>query len=349
MSLVTGFLMTGRERILAMLDGKPVDRLPFMPITMMFACDQVGAQYREYATDFRVMVEGQIQTTAEFDIDHVSIISDPACEASDCGATIKYFPNQPPALDESNALLADKSRLRGLNVPDPHTGPRMSNRLRALDLYRQRVKREKLIEGWIEGPVAEAADLRGINNLMMDFFDDREFVHELFEFVLELELNFAKAQMESGAELIGVGDAAASLVGPKIYEDFVWPFEKRMMESLRAMGARTRLHICGNTRPILGLMGQLGCDIVDLDWMAPLAEARAAMGPAQVLLGNIDPVRVVCNGTPEEVYDAVAECHRQAGGRFIVSAGCEVVRDTSSENVHAMRRYARESAARYAA
>jgi uroporphyrinogen-III decarboxylase len=117
-----------------------------------------------------------------------------------------------------------------------------------------------------------------------------------------------------------------------------------MMDGLRAMGARTRLHVCGNTRPILGLMGQLGCDIVDLDSMAPLEEGRAAMGPRQVLLGNIDPVRVLRNGTPEEVYVAVAECHRQAGDRFIVSAGCEVVRDTPPENLRAMLRYAREHA-----
>ena len=216
--------------------------------------------------------------------------------------------------------------------------------MRALELYRQCVHKEKLIEGWIEGPIAEAADLRGINNLMMDFFDDPGFVTELFEFVLELELTFAKAQVASGAELIGVGDAAASLVGPKIYKEFVWPYEKRMMDGLRAIGARTRLHVCGNTRPILSLMGQLGCDIVDLDWLAPLAEGRAAMGPRQVLLGNIDPVRVLRNGTPQEVYAAVAECHQQAGDRFIVSAGCEVVRDTPPENLRAMLRYAREHA-----
>jgi MtaA/CmuA family methyltransferase len=323
-----------------MIDGKPVDRLPFMPITMMFACDQIGAQYRDYATDFQVMVKGQIRTAAEYDADHVSIISDPACEAADCGAVIKYFTNQPPALDESSALLAEKSALRGLKVPDPRSSPRMGNRLRALEFYRESVHQKKLIEGWVEGPVAEAADLRGINNLMMDFFDDPGFVTDLFDFVLELELFFAKAQMESGAELIGVGDAAASLVGPRIYKEFVWPYEKRLVDGLRAMGARTRLHICGNTRPILNLMGQLGCDIVDLDWMAPLSEGRAAMGPGQVLLGNIDPVRVLRNGTPQEVYNAVEECHRQAGGRFIVSAGCEVVRDTPPENLHAMQRYA---------
>jgi uroporphyrinogen-III decarboxylase len=91
-------------------------------------------------------------------------------------------------------------------------------------------------------------------------------------------------------------------------------------------------------------MGQLGCDIVDLDWLAPLSEGRAAMGAGQVLLGNIDPVRVLRNATPQEVYEAVAECHHQAGDRFIVSAGCEVVRDTPPENLRAMQRYAREHA-----
>ena len=336
--------MTGRERILALLDRKPVDSLPFMPITMMFACDQIGAQYRDYATDYKVLVDGQIQTAAKFDFDYVNTMSDPAGEAADCGAPVKFFPNQPPALDEANALLADKGTLRQLTVPDPQTSPRMSNRLRALALHRQRVGNERLIEGWIEGPIAQAADLRGINSLMTDFYDDPAFVVELFEFVLELELTFARAQVASGAEMIGVGDAAASLVGPRFYKEFVWPYEKRMMDGLRAMGARTRLHICGNTRPILGLMGRLGCDVIDLDSLAPLTEGRAAMGPRQVLLGNIDPVRVLRNGTPEEVYAAVAECHQQAGDRFIVSAGCEVVRDTPLKNLEAMRRYAREHA-----
>ena len=115
--------MTGRERILALLDGKPVDSLPFMPITMMFACDRIGAQYRDYATDYRVMVEGQTHTAAEFDFDYVTIISDPACEASDCGAAVKYFPNQPPALDEANALLADKRKLRELESARPPHQP----------------------------------------------------------------------------------------------------------------------------------------------------------------------------------------------------------------------------------
>jgi MtaA/CmuA family methyltransferase len=142
---------------------------------------------------------------------------------------------------------------------------------------------------------------------------------------------------------MGVGDAAASLVGPEVYNEFVWPFEKRLVEALHAMGTRVRLHICGNTRPLLAKMGQLGCDIVDLDFMVPVSEARHAMGERQLLLGNLDPVRQLRYSTPERVAADVAECHRQAGSRYIVGAGCEVPRGTPVENLRALMRYARET------
>ena len=313
-----------------------------MPITMMFAADRLAIPYRDYATDYRQLVAGQMRVAEEFELDHVNTMSDPAGEAADCGAPVKFFPDQPPALDESTPLLADKTRLLNLKVPDPATGPRMHNRLQALALYRQRVGGDKLIEGWVEGPCAQAANLRGINALMTDFFDDPDFVRELFEFVLELELRFTRAQLAEGADLIGIGDAAASLVGPQIYTQFVWPYEKKLVEGIRALGGRTRLHICGNTRRILEGMGQLGCDIVDLDFLVPLQEGRKQMGPEQVLLGNLDPVRALRDGTPESVYEAVAECHRQAGSRFIVGAGCEVTRDTPVANLQALVAYARE-------
>jgi uroporphyrinogen-III decarboxylase len=58
-----------------------------------------------------------------------------------------------------------------------------------------------------------------------------------------------------------------------------------------------------------------------------------------VLLGNLNPVLVLKNGTPEEVSGAIAECHRQAGPRFIVGAGCEIPRDTPTANLEALCRY----------
>lgn len=311
-----------------------------MPITMMFAADQAGVKYGRYAADHRVLVEAQVRTAEKFDFDYVSAISDPAREAADCGAAVEFFEDQPPAILERQALLADKRALAGLKIPDPLGGGRMHDRVQAVALFKERAGGTKIIEGWIEGPCAEGADLRGINNLMLDFYDDPDFVHGLFDFAVEMELRFARAQADAGCDLIGIGDAAASLVGPRIYEEHVWPFEKKLVDGLHAMGIPVRLHICGKTGPLLEGMGRLGCEIVDLDYLSSLAEAREKMGPDQVLLGNIDPVRVLRDQSPEAVSRAIRECHAEAGPRYIVSAGCEVPRGTPEENVRAMRDYA---------
>lgn len=328
--------MNGKERVLAHLAGKPIDRLPLMPITMMFAADQSGVRYIDYVRDYRVLVEAQIRTAERFDIDHVSCISDPAREAADCGAQIRFFDDQPPAILEEQARLSNKAELLRLKIPDPQGGGRMTDRVQAAALFRERIGGERLVEGWIEGPCAEGVDLRGIHTLMLDFHDDPQFVKDLFAFTVEMELKFARAQVDAGVDIMGVGDAAASLVGPRMYEEFIWPYEKRLVDGVHAMGVPVRLHICGDTRHILEGMGRLGCEIVDLDYPSPLGVARLKMGPDQLLLGNIHPVAILKNGTPAQVIQAVEECRRQAGARFIAGAGCEVPRGTPEENIRAM-------------
>jgi MtaA/CmuA family methyltransferase len=333
--------MTGKERILARLRGEPTDSLPLMPITMMFAADLIGAHYREYARDFRVLARGQVAAADRFGFDHVSAISDPAREASDLGATVQWFDDQPPAIVESGALLGEKSKLESLRLPDPAAPGRMRDRVEAVRLLAAACGTTRIVEGWVEGPCAMSADLRGLNTLMLDFFDDPPFVVALFDFTVRMEIEFARAQVEAGATLIGVGDAAASLVGPKLYTEFVLPAERRLVDAIRALGVPVRLHICGNTKRIVDGMGQTGADIIDLDYPTPLGHARRAMRETQVLLGNIDPVRALRDGTPESIEAALAKCFAQAGTAYICGAGCEVPRGTPHANLEAMTRFAR--------
>ena len=71
-----------------------------MPITMMFAADLAGVQYRDYAADHRVLAEAQVAASpSAFGFDYVSAISDPAREAADLGGAVEWFDDQPPAID----------------------------------------------------------------------------------------------------------------------------------------------------------------------------------------------------------------------------------------------------------
>jgi hypothetical protein len=214
--------MTPRERVLNLIAGKPVDRPPAMPVTMMWAADLIGAKYHDYAMRAEIQAAGQCAAASQFGFDHVSVISDPCCEAADLGAAIFHPPDGPPAIIEENALLADPGTLRTLRVPDPHrTSSRMANRVAAVRLLRRQLGDTHLIEGWVEGPCAESADLRGINTIMMDYYDAPDFIHDLAEFTVSVALNFASAQIEAGADIIGVGDAAASLISRELYDKFV--------------------------------------------------------------------------------------------------------------------------------
>ena len=337
--------MTSRERIFAVLGGLKADHLPCMPITMMFAADILGVRYGAYVRDYNLLAAAQMKTAEMFGLDYVSTISDPAREAADYGANIQWYDDQPPAILEDDALFADTRTLVGFKISDPLAGGRREDRIHGVELLKRRVGGELLIEGWVEGPCAEAADLRGINRLMLDFSDDPEFVRDLFDLVIDGAVRFAATQIEAGADIIGIGDAAASLVGPRVYKDFVWPWEKKLIDAIHALGGRVRLHICGNTRRILSSMGELGADMIDVDFPAPLHQARADVGPQQTLTGNLDPVRDVRNGSPETIEHALEDAQQQAGRRWIVAAGCEIVRDTPHCNMLALSRFAQSHAA----
>lgn len=326
--------MRPRERVLNLLAGRSIDRPPAMPITMMWAADLIGANYRDYATRAAVQVAAQCAAARTYGFDHVSVISDPCCEAADLGAGIYWPPDAPPAIIESEALLADPAVLDELRVIDPaRPGSRMANRLEAVRLLREEIGETHLVEGWVEGPCAESADLRGINTLMLDYYDSPDFTHRLSEFAVDQALRFAIAQIEAGADIIGVGDAAASLISRDLYDRFVWPHEKRLVDGIHAAGGRVRLHICGRTSHLLDAIARLGCEIVDLDNLVDLAAARRAMGPRQVVLGNIDTVTVVKDGSRDAVCAGLRKCLADAGPAWIAGAGCEVPRQSPAHNV----------------
>jgi MtaA/CmuA family methyltransferase len=139
----------------------------------------------------------------------------------------------------------------------------------------------------------------------------------------------------TGADVIGMGDAAASLVGPELYVEHVLPYEKQVVDAVHDAGALVKLHICGNTGRIIADMARTGADVLDVDWMVPLAEARRQVGPTVTLCGNFDPAGVLLRGTPQTIAAAARKCIADGGERFILMPGCEVPPGTPEANMRA--------------
>ena len=173
---------------------------------------------------------------------------------------------------------------------------------------------------------------------MIDLFEEPEFIRELLDFCLEQAILFAQAQINAGADVIGVGDAIASVAGPNAYRELAGAYEQKLLSAIQKMGAKTKLHICGNTEPFLDQLPIGEIDILDVDWMVPLEKAVGLYGDKAAVSGNYDPVSVLLQGTPESVKQAVSACAETGSiGRYITSAGCEVPKFTPPENLLAVR------------
>jgi MtaA/CmuA family methyltransferase len=220
----------------------------------------------------------------------------------------------------------------------------MTQTILAIELYKRELGDEYPVIGWVEGCMAEAADLRGVNEFLMDVACEEAFVTDLLDICLEQALVYAKAQIDAGADIIGVGDAVASVAGPRCYKQYALPYQEKLLRAIHDMGAKTKLHICGDVTPFLELLPAEHCDIIDLDWMVPLEKAAVLYGDTCVLCGNYNPVSVLLQGTQETVAQAVKDCAKIGGSRYISAAGCEVPRDTPPENLLAVARTLKELA-----
>ena len=323
--------MTPYERTMARLRGQPVDRVPNQNILMAYAARYIGATYSQLAQDHRVLVESNLRACADLHIDLVSAISDPWREASAFGAEITFPEDSVPACRDR--LLASSADWTTLQPWDPWAHPRTRDRLQAIDLYRQRVAGHYPICGWVEGAAAEAADLRGVSAFLEDLALEPEAAHSLMAVCCEAGTRFALAQVEAGAGIIGIGDAVASLMNPRMYRAFAWPYERKMIDAIHQAGALVKLHICGNTSRHIADMVATGADIIDIDWMVDMGQAVATCGGRAAINGNYDPVDVLLQGTPAEVYAATLACVQAGDAKAFVSAGCEVPVETPKENL----------------
>jgi len=315
-------------------------------MAMMYSARHAGIPYIDYTTDGLKMAEAQLKFVEDFGLDCLLTCSDPAREVIDiAGAgSVDWFADQGPVINEERAALADKSLLRTFRLPDPLGGGRMHDRVRGIEYMRRQAGPGMSIVGWIEGPLALAAELRGINTIMLDFSDDPAFARDLLAFCADVALAYAPAQIAAGADTMGMSDAAAGLIGPKLYAEFLWPEQNRVLRTLRERhpDVLLRQHMCGRIDPLYPRMAELPVDIYEIDFPADLTLARAQLGPTRTLAGNVSTIGDLLQGTPEQVYAACTRCHATCGRHFIVGAGCEISPLTPPENLRAMMAYARE-------
>jgi MtaA/CmuA family methyltransferase len=197
-------------------------------------------------------------------------------------------------------------------------------------------------------PFSLAAALMGINEIMLKIIDDPPFVAALMARCEEYALAYACALGKAGADMLSGGDSPAVLIGPQLYEQVALLAESNLIRKIKpATGKPVSLHICGNTTRILPLMASSGADVLELDHAVNLDFACRVITPEVAIWGNLDPVRVLAQGTPEDITTAackaVAAIRNAGRSRFVLSSGCTLAVETPIANLDALMAVSRDT------
>jgi MtaA/CmuA family methyltransferase len=310
---------------------------PFYPILMHFAARYAGFTYGKFASDFKALVESNLRCRETFGMDAVGLISDPYRETAAFGAKITFPDEAVPRCME--LLVRSMEDISQLKNPDVLKEERTLDRIKAAETLRKAVGPDVPVIGWIEGPLAESCDLAGVSEILLKIYMEPDFVRRLMDKIMLTAKDFARAQVEAGSDIIGVGDAICSQIDAENYRDFVKKKHQELFEYIQSLGAKVKLHICGNISHLLEDIREVKPDIVDIDWMVDMDHAYEKLGAEIIRCGNLDPVSVIQDHGPHEIgKDTEHLCHKEEGRPFILSGGCEITVNTPVEHLLAMRK-----------
>jgi uroporphyrinogen-III decarboxylase len=324
------------DRTIQFIRNVSVDRFPFHPLVMRLAASKAGIPFSEYCTDYRKQVEAMLFMVDKYGIECVHPSGWPYCEAIAYGLHVTFPIDNLPVAREH--LLIDPERtmefIRPLNIEDYSI---LMNRVECVSEYRRQGRENVFICGHHEGMFAEYADLRGLGSACMDLFDHPSMVREAFLIMMENAKKWGRLQVEAGAECMSIGDAVCSQIGPELYDEFIFTIHRELTDYYHSLGVLVKIHICGDISNILPSLIKSGADIIDVDHMVmDISQFVPLLGGKQVFCGNLDPVSILQNGTPDTVYHKAREWIIDTGGKGIISGGCELTPDTPDENIFAL-------------
>lgn len=335
-------MSTGRELFSAMAMGRMPDRIPFIPTIYEHAAHYIGATPSQVAADGELLVEAQLACYERYRHDLVSVgldIYNIECEA--LGAEVEYWDNDDlPSIRQ--VLLDEPEDLQGFSIPDPEKAARMPMLLDATEQVYRAIGHEVIVNGTVVGPFTLAAILRGFENFIVDLLTDPEYAAELMRFTTNVGVEFARAFIDRGMGIsINESWIAPPLLSPAMYEQYVFPFERKMIGRIKALGQQNVALISGgDTTPIAHLMAETGTSLLLADSNADQKRYLELCEEKGILVRASIAPSLVKSGSDADLKDAVDRVVSVCGGYSGFIFGCGIVSfDTAPSRVERLRHF----------
>jgi len=320
------------------------ESLPRPPVWMMRQAGRYMKVYRDLRQKYpsfrdrsekaELAIEISLQPFRAFEPDGVILFSDILTPLPGMGINFEIVESKGPIIDPPIRSLAQVEALHPLEP-----GESLPFIKEILQTLRQEVGNKAAVLGFVGAPWTLAAyaiegksskDYRFIKSMA---FSEPTMLHQFLGKLADSIAVYVRYQIDCGAQVVQMFDSWAGQLSPQDYETFALPYQRRVVEQVKATHPETPLILYINgSAGLLERMPSCGVDFVSVDWTVDMAEARRRLGPNVGVQGNIDPCALF--GSHDFIKSRVLETIRKAGDRsHILNLGHGVLQQTPEENV----------------
>ena len=352
-------LLTGKERVLAVFDGRLPDRCPIdfiaTPSTEELLMEKLGlsdveALYQYMGSDFReVAPKPKIPNLGEY-YRHIFVKElAPGTFTDSWGITWQRI-EMPTGdvfydvVDEPLRDAATDDDVEDYALPDPADEWDFSGIQSDARRYS-----EHAVTGKTAAVFEDSWRLLGFERMLLNMATDPDMIHAVLEKVCDYWLEYARLLLEAAGGLVDVmwtcddlGTQNGPIISPDACRRFVMPLVKERADLFRHHEARVVMHCCGGVAPMIGDMIEAGVEALNPIQIAAAGmdrrELKERYGAQLIFHGSVDQQNVLVPGTPEDVQRDTKECIDILGkdGGYIVAASHEIESDIPVENVKAL-------------
>ncbi|MBN2581353.1 MAG: hypothetical protein JXB10_20395 [Pirellulales bacterium] len=222
-----------------------------------------------------------------------------------------------------------------------------------IQILKKAVGESGIVGSWTpHGPFNNASLLVDHERLYSLFLTDYEFYEKLMNFAMNRILDYTRAMDDAGVDVHCVGgNVPGGFLGRRTYDQYILPFERKYIQFVQQRGTPAMYHNCGQIMNLVESYKDLGVRVVEPFSPPPLGDAdlkraKQLVGDAYVILGGVDQVNVLQQGTVEQIRRTTEETLEigKPGGRFILQSADFLEYGTPLENLEAYVQTALEHA-----
>ena len=324
-----------RDKILSLLSGQKVDAIPAFSGLIHVTADGLAYEgLKLYAVhhDAGKMARAAASTFKLTGMPSATLPLDLCAPAEALGSELNFYEDGVLQFPQVRKVIFNGTKeIRGIENRE-WAGGRIGLICEAIRLVKEDIGNGAIISGLIPGPYTLLLYLCNLPNMVMEMKREPQMVTDALFHLSSFLAKIGNAYRDAGADFITIHDmgGSAGFVGPSVYEKFVFPAERDLIEKLPKPSV---LSVCGRMDKALDLLALTGADAVSVDQTTNVKSAREVLGDVR-LFGNLDPMETLYRGDEADVAEAVVGA--KEAGVDAVWPGCDLVPSTSIQNIARM-------------